>query len=65
VLVVAVFGIPFYFRYWERKYVRRKTKDVLSDSLRQEIEKERAESMRKQALFQEALKKAGHPGSGN
>ncbi|QQR80789.1 MAG: hypothetical protein IPJ69_01075 [Deltaproteobacteria bacterium] len=58
ILLIAVFGIPVYYRRWENKYLKKKTKEVLSDSLREEIEKERAESIRKKALFDEAMKNA-------
>ena len=57
-LLVGLFVLAVYFRRHDQKYLKKKTSETFSDSLREEIEKEREENKRKQSLFEEAMRKA-------
>ncbi len=59
VLMVTLFVLVVYFRWRESKYLKKKTSEVFSPSLREAIEKERGENLEKREKFEEALRKAG------
>jgi fructose-1,6-bisphosphatase len=62
VLLITLVGLLVYFRRREGKYLRSKTREALSPTLKEEISKEREENQEKKQRFEEALKKAGGGG---
>ncbi len=56
-LVLGVLGALVYLRTREEKYLKKKTSETFSKQVREEIEAERAENIRKKEKFREALKK--------
>jgi len=59
VLLILLVGLLVYFRRREGKYLRRKTRESLSPSLKEEIAREREDNREKKQRFEEALKRAG------
>ena len=57
-LGVALLGVLVYNRRWENRYLKRRTREALSDSLKEEIETEHAQGEARRKLFEEAMKKA-------
>lgn len=58
-VVLSVVGL-IWLRRREGKYLKKRTREALSDSLRSEIEEERRLSEEKRHKFLEAMKQASH-----
>ena len=58
-VVLSVVGL-IWLRRREGKYLKKRTRESLSDSLRGEIEEERRLSEEKRKKFSEAMKQASH-----
>jgi len=58
-VTLGILGLATYFRVREQRYLKKKTKDSLSKDLREEIETERSENIRKAKSFQDKLKGFG------
>ncbi len=58
-LFLSLMGLLFYLRRREGRYLKKKTVETLSQSLREEIDKERQTNLEKKKKFEEALRKAG------
>lgn len=58
VLITAFFVGAVYLMRRDQKYLHKKTKEALSTRMKEEIEKERNENIRKKELFEKALEKA-------
>jgi predicted Holliday junction resolvase-like endonuclease len=59
VLLIILVALLIYFRRRESKYLRAKTREALSHTLKEEIEQERQQNLEKKQKFEEAMKKAG------
>ncbi|MFO1519036.1 MAG: hypothetical protein U1F57_05145 [bacterium] len=57
----AIFGFFVYYRVKEQRYLKKKTSEVFSKRLREEIDEEVAENKRKREKFQDQLKRFGGP----
>ncbi|EKD42628.1 MAG: hypothetical protein ACD_73C00080G0002 [uncultured bacterium] len=57
ILFLAICLLVLY-RLKDRVYLNKKTKDVLSQSVKNEIKKDKEDFLRRQTLFDQSLKKA-------
>lgn len=55
-IAMAVAAVVFVL---DRRYDRKKTSEVMSPALKEEIEEERADGLRRRTKFEEAMKTAG------
>lgn len=56
---LGLLALAVYLRMKEQRYLKKKTKDALSKDLREEIELERSENIRKSEEFKKKLKQFG------
>jgi len=61
-LFLVLLGLVLFFRRSENRYLKLKTKDSVSQDLKEEIEKERAENLAKKQKFEKALQKVKFQG---
>lgn len=59
VLTAIVFVALVFLRQRESRYLKKRTREALRPALKEEIEKEREETLERQKKFNEAMKKAG------
>ena len=57
-LLAVLIGLLIFFRRQEGRRLCMRTREALSPSLREEIEKERRENLLKKTKFEEAMQKA-------
>jgi hypothetical protein len=58
-ITAGALSIIIYLRIREGRYLKKSTKEAMSDELRQEIKTEREENIRKQEKFQDILRRFG------
>lgn len=58
-IVLGIFAYVIYLRVRETRYLKKKTSETFSKGLREEIEKEREDTLRKKKKFEETLKHFG------
>jgi predicted Holliday junction resolvase-like endonuclease len=58
-LAVGILALAVYFRVREQRYLKKKTSETFSKELREEIEEERSETIRKREKFKEQFKRFG------